>query len=81
MLPVRVTSPFQDCGQWLIKTENGYQLQDNAGGYLRFFSMAADSKAFLQDAEYKYLTEASPLEDKLMYTMCTGKTLWFDDKG
>ena len=81
MLPVCVTPPFKDCGQWLIKTENGYQLQDNAGGYLRFFSMAADSKAFLQDAEYKYLTEASPLEDKLMYTMCTWKTLWFDDKG
>jgi hypothetical protein len=69
------------CGKWLIKTETGYILQGNGGYYLRYFAMAADSKAFLQDTPYKYLTEASPIEDKLMYTICTGKTLWFDNKG
>lgn len=65
---------------WLIKTKCGYMIQANDGSHLQFFTMAADSKAFLFDLEYKYLQKSSPLEDKIMYTLCTGKTLWFDNK-
>lgn len=66
--------------QWLIKTECGYILEDNKGSYLRFFSMAADSKAFLANEYYIYLNKASSLKDKLSYTLHTSKTLWFDNK-
>lgn len=78
--PILFIDDVSYSGLWLIKTESGYILEDNSGSYLQFFTMAADSKSFLLDTQYKYLRESSPLEDKLEYTICTGKTLWFDNK-
>lgn len=67
---------------WLVKTQCGYMLEDNTGKYLIYFKMAADSKSYLDgEGEYVYLTKQSPLEDKIAYTIATGKALWFDLKG
>jgi hypothetical protein len=67
---------------WLIKTQCGYMLEDNSGKYLIYFKMAADSKSYLdREEDYVYLTEQSKLEDKIAYTLATGKALWFDLKG
>lgn len=69
-------------GMWLIKTSMGYRLESSVGDYIRFFSMAADCKAYCQDMGIvsKYLKKDSHQDIKLNYTIMTKKTLWFDEE-
>jgi hypothetical protein len=63
---------------WLIKTECGYKIEAHNGEHLIFYTMAADSKAYLYDKEYTYLKKKTAATVKTLYTAATGKLLWFD---
>lgn len=67
---------------WLIKTEHGYILEDNQGKIVKYFDMACNSKAYCmeQGIEPVYLNKKTELAYKEFYTMCTGKTLWWDQQ-
>lgn len=69
----------KDVDFWIIKTENGYKVEDAYGNYVQIFTLAADAKAFVLGRNAKYLKKSSNLVDKSDYTIYTGKTLWFDN--
>lgn len=64
---------------WLIKTSHGYKLEDEKGNYLKFFTMACDSKAWCmsENISYTYLTRKSNEATMSAYKQATGKTLYF----
>lgn len=64
---------------WAIKTENGYLVEDEYGEYMRFFNHSSHCKDYLLDEEHTFLSKSSPIEDKVDYTLSTGKSLWFDE--
>lgn len=68
---------------WLIKTKHGYILEDHDGNYVKWFTMACDSKAWVmgENISYTYLTKKSDEATIATYKQATGKTLWWDNKG
>ncbi len=64
---------------WIVSSPSGYKVQNSVGEHQAFFTMAADSKAYVWGKTSVRLKANSPLEDKLAYTIATGKTLWFED--
>lgn len=67
---------------WLIKTEHGYILEDNVGEFVKWFDMAANSKAYCMEKGINpiYLTQKCRLADRQAYEVLTGKTLWWNRK-
>ena len=66
---------------WIVKTQYCYKVEGFSGEHLGSFVMAADCKAFLESKPVYLLKNSCPLETKLLYTLSTGKALWFDCKG
>lgn len=66
---------------WLIKTEHGYILEDNVGEFVQWFDMAANCKAYCmeQGIEPVYLSKKTEIAYTQLYTMITGKTVWWED--
>ena len=66
---------------WLIKTEHGYMLEDNQG-IVKWFDMACNCKAYCMEQGITpvILNQKMPTVYKDFYTMCTGRTLWWDNK-
>lgn len=65
---------------WLIKTEHGYILEDDAGNLVQWFDMACNSKAYCMEKgiEPFYLTSKSHPVDCVLYGIITGKKLWWE---
>lgn len=65
---------------WLIKTEMGYMLEDFQGNLVKFFDMAANSKAYCMGEGIVpvYITKHSPIHLKESYEIVTNKNLWFN---
>lgn len=60
---------------WLVKSLGGYRLEDHYGFVVRFFSMAADCKAYCMehDLQTKYISVATPEHIIKEYENATNK--------
>jgi hypothetical protein len=79
--PLIVLDSNKGQSMWVIKTCVGYRLETYSGELLNFFSMAADCKSETMGMNLVYIKESSPLNVKVLYTLATGKALWFDYNG
>lgn len=66
---------FKQDKHWLLKTISGYRLETSNGDFVRLFSMAADCKSYCMgnSVEFTYLTEVSPLQERVLYSLTTNK--------
>lgn len=76
--PDGLIDPIQVLSGWLVKTEMGYMLLSYKGTYLKWFDMAANSKAYCmeQGIAPTYITMKSPLALKEEYKRATGRGIW-----